>query len=421
MSSLPGRVMRASACASTFVAVVVATGTAHAAYTIGDEEKFLKIGGLLQFHAGTTQDAAPNGSSWETELYLRRIRLIAFGQLDKTFNFFVETDNPRYGYRGDFTGNTFIQDAFAEVNLDPAIQIDAGMMLVPFSHQGIQSAGSLLPIDYHPLLLYPAGTNRVWRDFGVQARGLLLDTHLEYRVGVFNGARGSALVPVLDPVTNAVTNGDALRNPKDLPRFTARLVGNVWDAEGGPGAGGFFADGIYLEEKPEGLVSPKRVLSLGVSGDFQPDLVVNTNAAGTAVTSRSAYYALSGDVFADIPVNPEATMSATGQVNAYYYALGDRGQNTVVSSGVSGIGLSAEAGFRYERIEPLVLVDWFNPTKNATGNETGKLLGLYGGVNYWVNAHTFNVKAQFGAAKAGAATGDGAWKMAALAQLQLSF
>lgn len=421
MSSLSGRALQALACASAFAAAIAFTGSAKAAYTIGDEEKFLKIGGLLQFQLGTTQDAAPNGTSWETEMSLRRIRLIAFGQLDKTFNFFVDTDNPRYGYRGNFAGDTYIQDAYAEVNFDPAIQLDLGMMLVPFSHQGIQGAGTLLAIDYHPTLVYPAGAQRVWRDFGIMARGLVLENHLEYRAGVFNGARGSALVPVVDPVTNAVTNGEALRNPKDLPRFTARVVGNVWDAEGGPGAGGFFAKGIYLDDKPEGLLSPKRVLSVGVSADVQPDMVVVLNAARTVVASRSAYWALAGDVFADIPVNPEASMSATGQVNAYYYNYGDRSQNVIVSPGVTGVAMSVEAGFRYERIEPLVLFDWFDPTKNAAGDQTGRLVGIYGGVNYWVSAHAFNVKAQFGAAQAGTATGKGEFKLAGLAQAQLSF
>jgi hypothetical protein len=66
------------------------------------------------------------------------------------------------------------------------------------------------------------------------------------------------------------------------------------------------------------------------------------------------------------------------------------------------------------------MVDWFNPTSNPAGDETGKLADVYGGLNVWIKGHSLNVKAQFGASRAGTPTGSGEWKMSGLAQTQLS-
>ena len=174
-------------------AVVIAaclglSSSAQAAYTIGTDETYLKIGGLLQARLELTENGAPNEKDLGTEFYIRRMRILFYGQINKWVNFFVETDNPNFGKNADFTPRMFIQDAYLELNLHSAIQIDVGMVLMPFSHHGYQGATSLMGLDYHGAMFkYVPGSHFIWRDYGVLVRGMPVGKWFEYRVGVFNG------------------------------------------------------------------------------------------------------------------------------------------------------------------------------------------------------------------------------------------
>ncbi len=391
--------------------VLCAVGSSHAAQTIGTEDNHVKIGGLLQAWAVSQEDGAPNGGT-ETDFYVRRIRLMFFGKVSPRVSFFVDTDTPNLGKGGDWSGRMFIQDAYVEYEAHEALQISGGMLLVPFSHHGMQGATTLLGVDYHAALLrYPNGSNLVWRDAGVMARGMPLGDVLEYRVGVFNGIRGNT-----KPVNKTATadDGSALawteqtdpRNPSDAPRVTARLTLNLFEPEGGPGVAGMFYDGIYLEPKPEGLVSPKTIVAFGGSVDWQKDANVTWNAVPAAgargVTGRSDYLAVAGDVFWDIPVGAQKIMSLNGQVNFFSFDHGDRGSPNAYYEGVpaasrlySGWGIAAEAGFRYDILQPVVSYDRF--TASDAPGDFGDYQAVAGGINAWLSGHTASLKMKVGA------------------------
>lgn len=415
---------------------MLATATqARADFKIGDEDTYLKIGALIQSWAALTGDAAPDGGT-ETELYLRRMRLMASGQTSEKVNFFFETDSPNFGLGGNHEVGTFIQDAWIELNLHRALQVDAGMLLVPFSHHGMQGATSLLTVDYHTKLLrYPLGSHKTWRDAGVMARGLLLNDILEYRIGVFNGVHGKAdLVPKSGYGTSWVQPADP-RNPSDRPRVTARVTVNAFEPEGGPGVAGYFYDGLYLRSDEDGISSPKKVLAFGVSVDWQKDLnpdwgpLSGTDAAGTPIRSvyeRTDYYAAAADVFWDLPLSEDRHMALSGQIDGYYYNYGDRNTRAawlnaddVDGKGregmFTGYGVMAEAGFRYESIQPVVAFDWYDSTK-APG-KLGDYVAVYGGFNYWFRGHETSLKVQAGASN----SNDTKWIPAEIVQLQLLF
>lgn len=408
----------------------------------GPGESFLKIGGLLQVRMESTKDAAPNGDSWDFDSYLRRMRLMFYGQLNKWVNFFIETDNPNFGKGGEWdVSNTFIQDAYLEINVHEAFQVDLGMLLLPFSHQGMQGATTLFGMDYHTgLVKYPSRSQKVWRDAGVMLRGLLAKKHIEYRFGLFNGARGK-IKTAKDPLDP--------RNPKDLPRLTGRLTFNVFEAEGGAGAGGMFYDGLYLSKTDAGIISPKTILAIGGSIDWQPDLNVEINNPAAranatdpyGVVDTTDYLAAAWDIFWDIPLGAKKIMSLNGQVNGYYYNHGDRSADvtTVVdetganvdlptnfayynvigdTASYTGLGLMSEVGFRYNWIQPLVMVDFFKSTKSdlpaagdvadmaaycaalgvkGCGENMGDMLAVYGGLNFYLLGHNTTFKLQAGA------------------------
>lgn len=426
----------AALCRAGAVALASAVALIHshavAAQTIGTDENHIKIGGLLQAWATTTEEGAPDGGTG-TEMYLRRMRLIVYGQVSERVSFFVETDIPNFGKNGDWSGRMFIQDAYVEYEAHEALQIAAGMLLVPFSHHGMQGATSLLGLDYHAALIrYPAGSNLVWRDGGVMIRGMPLGNVLEYRLGLFNGVHGNA-TPVDKSATDASgvviaqwEQGTDPRNPGDAPRVAGRLTLNLFDPEGGPGVGGMFYDGIYLKATPDGLTSPKTVVAFGGSFDWQRNVNVtwaDAPASGArAVADKDDYFAAAGDVFWDVPIGARKIMSVNGQVNFYLYDHGDRRVANAFYNGATGAGslytgwgISSEAGFRYDIIQPLVRFDHFESTK-ADGN-AGDYVAVAGGLNAWLSEHTTSIKIEVGAAKS---DGD-KWLTTGALQAQLLF
>jgi hypothetical protein len=392
--------------------VLLAAASSPAVQTLGTDDNHIKIGGLLQAWAVSQEDGAPNHGT-ETDFYVRRIRLMLFGKVSQRVSFFIDTDSPNLGKGGDWSGRMFIQDAYVEYEAHEALQIAGGMLLLPFSHHGMQGATTLLGVDYHAALLrYPHASNLVWRDAGLMVRGMPFGSVLEYRVGLFNGIRGNT-----KPESKTATTEDGTdlawreptdpRNPSDAPRVTARLTLNLFDPEGGPGVAGMFYDGIYLEPRPEGLVSPKTVVAFGGSVDWQKDANVTWDAIPATgvrgVAERSDYLAAAGDVFWDIPVGPEKIMSVNGQINFFAFDHGARGLGSVsyydgvpaASRLYSGWGVAAEAGFRYDIVQPIVRYDRF--TASDTEGDLGAYQAVAGGINAWLSGHTASLKMQIGA------------------------
>lgn len=377
-----------------------------------------------------------DGLDTRTTFYMRRIRFMLSGQFSDLVNYFAETDSFNFGKYGDFTPNVIIQDAWMELNPAPQFQLDVGMLLLPFSHQGMQGATTLNAIDYHSKLMrYPAG-GKVWRNVGLMVRGLLFSDVVEYRLALTTGIHkdrtsnpkdisvaAKPAVPATDS-TPAIAAVDAYtyknsvdpRNPKDWPRLTGRLTFNAFDAEGGPGVGGFFYKGLYLKETPDGIVSPKRVLAFGASIDWQKGANVTMKLPPTfkdkgttrGVDEYKDYLGVNADAFWDMPLNAKKTMAISGQVAFYYYNHGDRSEglsyyDLIANKDLfSGIGIASELGVRIHSIEPVISFDWYNSSKTKTPEGKDKLgdyMAVYGGINYFLAAHAVTFKLEVGAQK----------------------
>ena len=68
-------------------------------------------------------------------------------------------------------------------------------------------------------------------------------------------------------------------------------------------------------------------------------------------------------------------------------------ERTGVAQG--GTGFYAQAGFRHKFIEPLAFVDYLKAK-----NDSLTIVAAHGGVNFFINKHTFNVKVDLGYRKA---------------------
>lgn len=313
----------------------------QAVITVNENVNF-KLGVLGQFQAEwlenlVTDDNTPN-------LFARRVRLLFGGQVAKGVTFFVETDVPNLGRHvpggsKNISPGAIVQDAFATFQAPRWLALDAGLMFVPFSRSSIQSAATLLPIDYGAYTFTQSGPTQssIGRDTGFQARGYLHGNRLEFRLGAFQGAQ----VP----------------DPDRSLRFTGRVQYQLLEAEGT----GFFYTGTYL--------GTKRVAAIGAAFDTQDD-----------------YRAYDLDLFIDHPAGPGAV---TAQV---VYNRFD-GRDTFLTLPKQDV-VTVELGYFLPglKLSPVLQVARRDSDGPLPGDETRWSIG----VNYWLQRHNANIKAAYG-------------------------
>src|SRR5437764_9627802 len=170
------------------------TSRAQVLIKVNDDLNF-ELGVLGQFQADTLRDTGTDVTS--TNLFVRRLRLLFGGQVAKNVTFFVETDAPNLGKTlsgtKNITPSVIVQDAYGEFKFSTGFALDAGLMFVPFSRNAVQSAATLLPIDYGAYTFSQSAPEQssTGRDTGFQAKGYFLANHLEYRIGAFQGVRNA--------------------------------------------------------------------------------------------------------------------------------------------------------------------------------------------------------------------------------------
>ena len=321
--------------------VMTAAARAQASIKVNDNVS-IRFGTLLQGWGDWTQDPVSEGYS--QNLFLRRARLLVGGQVAKNITFFIETDNPNLG-RAPKSLNTgfIIQDALAEVKLSDPLTISAGLMFVPFCRNCIQSAATLLSLDYSSFafLATPATQSSVGRDIGFQAKGYFNGNRIEYRVGAFQGFRAAGS-----------------RNPL---RGVGRLQVNLFEAE----TPGIFYTGTYL--------GTKRVLAIGGGLDMQ---------AGPG----DNYKAWTINAFLDHPLTD--SVSVTAQVDYFAY---DGGQTFPTVAEQTAIFAEAGLYFRPMRLMPFVKFETQNFDAAAANDNTRYQAGF----TYYITGHNANLKVAY--------------------------
>jgi len=332
--------------AFSFLAICVlipSIASAQVVVKVNDNVNF-KFGTLMQAWADSAQDAT--SQSYAQNLFLRRFRFLVAGQLTPNISFFFETDNPNLGKnKGSNALNTGFetQDAFIEWKPtgSSAFIIDGGLMLPPLCRNCLESAGSLLSLDYGSFSFNEGGPTQsnVGRDTGFLAKGYLMGGHLEYRGGVFDGVRAA-------PVA------------KNRFRETARLQYNFWDTEAG-----YVYPGLYLGNK--------RILAVGVGGDRQQH-----------------YGAWSADGFLSLPTaakdafNGEATLlHFNGGTTFTALPLQD---DATIQAGFYFHGPKVMPFARYER------QDFKDASQDPKDNNRYQL-----GLGWYPNGHNFNIKGAY--------------------------
>lgn len=357
-------------------------------FTFG-ENKWVSLHYLLQAQGMYQQDQDNAGKQYYgSDAQVRRSRVILKGQVSEKVTFFMETDAPKQ--EGINSKNLFTQDAFIDYAIMDEFKIAVGHILLPFMHHDRSSAVSQLGVDYNSATVQ-VGSN-VWRDTGVEVRGLLFGGLIDYRVGAFDG-QDREWVTVDDSAPETATE-DTQLNKNDSLRYTGRVQLNFLDAEEG-----FYYSGNYLGKK--------KVLSLGGGVDYQQDVYAKD------VDKTDDYMAWTVDLTVDVPVGAGNSFALQGAYVQYnnnpkfdanpdeeeeYLDVGPTyAVNTYkgVTQTYESTAYFVQAGFLWNNMLQPVVKYWHTNTTLVEDGDEVQTTMLTGGLNYFINGHNANIKIEY--------------------------
>ena len=316
------------------------------------------------YNATMTQGQAPDGS-FNTDFYVRRMRLGAGGTLYKQFHFFILFDTPNFGRRGDYTGSTFVQELVVGIEPVQDVIIEGGFLDTLLTHVQLARSAATSIIEGPAFAFDLLNNARGNRMTGVQTRTLLFDPRILVRGGVYEGRRNYT-----PPTT--YKGAPVVVNPSGVPLFAAMIRLNLVGDETSSGYPGIYLDG-------------KTRVSLGAAAHYQrkgswiPD--AQGNPQGVA-----DYRVQAADLFADFALPGD--MEAVLQVAGYRF---DYGKNAAGNgSARSGIGAAGDIGYRIGKIEPQANFYWFN-----SDTKQNSYMRLAAGVNYFFHGHDAKLCAEF--------------------------
>jgi hypothetical protein len=367
------------------VLCLLAAGTANAAKISFSEKGFIDVGGLVQAQYRMEQDAAGSGHDISNDFLLRRARLIISGQFNENIGFLVDTDVSYATGPGTTTnavaGTTatsifnsiYLLDALATYKFGKELMIDAGLMLLPFSHNSMTSGSKYATVNNFPSY-FAGNSQRGTRDVGVGVRGLLLDDRIYYKLGIYNGVQTST--------------GATGLNPGDAPRFAGMIRFNIAGKEDG-----YSFCQVCFAKTP--------IISVGVMSDFQANATRPTAPTGvtTAPTALGLqkYWSVGVDAFADIPFSEDVELSVEALFNKI-----DNGENAPAS----GWGVSGMISLRFGIFGPYFQIETFQsdaqyvgftrttPTGTVIAAAAGDITTYRGGFSLYVYQHIYKISAE---------------------------
>jgi hypothetical protein len=253
----------------------VSAGPARAQWIVKSEDgkASIKLGLLAQ--GRSEWGKIENIDAVSQNLYVRRARIILGGEVHPRVSFFLDTDSPGLGGippqdSVKSYGGQYVQDLVVTAAVIDGIRLDGGLILVPTSYNHLQSAATHLALDYGPYTFVENDPmqEKVGRDAGLQARGVIAGKLVEYRLGVFQGVRGRENV-----------------NPL---RATGRVSLHPFKTA----SNNFFYTGNGFGKT--------KVLCLGAAADVQKD-----------------YRSIHGDLYAEIPLAEGSCLTLQTDVSSY--------------------------------------------------------------------------------------------------------
>ncbi|HET9676337.1 MAG TPA: hypothetical protein VFP21_02400 [Solirubrobacterales bacterium] len=284
----------------------------------------LNLGVNVQTHVLFNENGTPDGGGWSSDVFMRRTRLAANGDVSKYFWFFFQVDNTNFGKYGSFTGRMVVQDAvFAwgptGTTGSDVLLIEAGIIRIPSTRGTITNVNNNFTVDGHPDLIRGFNGNffNANRSTGVEVRGWALNKKIGFRGGPFLGVKPSA--------------ADLGLNTKTYPLLAGIVNFNFLGTQ----EGGFSYETIYFAKEP--------LLSISLGGGYQSQAVrVAKGVSDFKTASTTAYL--------EYPFSEDAEVIAI--FNGYRHSMGTGSRDT-------GWGWSADLAYRFKWVRPYATWEMF--------------------------------------------------------------
>lgn len=250
--------------------------SAGAALQIG-EQGSMNINYAVQVWAQSRgyRSATDSGSSFDT--FLRRNRITFSGQYDDAVGYYAQIEAGNDSKDGNDNRSVYYRDAYVTLDYTDGARFIVGRFKNTFSRENLEACLEPLTLDRAEVISYaPFGGSR---DTGIAMWGNLADAAFQYRFMIADGREGPEVA-------------------KDSPRFTARVHWSPLDPEYDYGY-----RGTYL--------GTRKIFTLGMGFDYQPDVAYANYAARSDMVDYSAFTA---DVFWEQP-----TTSGTYTMSAAYF------------------------------------------------------------------------------------------------------
>lgn len=277
-ATLIRRELRAALASGAFLAGVCGTAAAGPTLRV-DDDSYVTLTYALQSWVQDRDYTSATDSGGTTDFFLRRNRISLFGQYNDYVGFYVQVDAQSDGKGGVDDKSVFYRDAYVTVDYTDAARFIVGRFKNTFTRENLEGCLEPLTLDRAEIIAYtPFGGTR---DTGVAVWGNLADGKLQYRLMMADGREGDEVV-------------------KDSMRLTGRVHVSLWDPEYEYGY-----LGTYL--------GTKKVLTIGASYDYQPDVAYSDFVMKTGAKDYSAWTA---DVFMEYP-SAAGTWTLSGAVMDY--------------------------------------------------------------------------------------------------------
>jgi hypothetical protein len=377
--------MKATKVLTVALATLLIPAAAHAVkIPLPIEGATLNLSFQLQTQFLMQENGATNGNDNSYDIFIRRSRLLVNGDINQNFSYLIQFDNPNYGKKGNFNGRGIVQDAWVGwaptgITGPTVFYIDAGLLLIPFSHNGLESTTNFITADIQTDSLrgLNAGVLTGLRDTGVQVRGWAFNKKVGFRGGVYEGVRAASTA-----VADAGKPGNQL-TPKSNPQFAGFINFDIIGSE----EGGWLYGAYKWGKDP--------ILSLGASGLYQSQ-ALRKNGDPTGALGIADQQMVSADMYLNLPMTEAAELVAEATV---YFA---RNGSNSVDTGIGGFG---DIGYRFGAIAPYVGYEFFSADScdgNLTTLQCAPLLGTKNdsrnfkvGLNFFINKNLNHINAEF--------------------------
>jgi hypothetical protein len=337
-------------CRALALALLLAPAAYATKVPIPIEGATLNVSVQIQSQMQINQNGTPDGTNPSYDFFMRRTRILVNGDISQNFTYLFQIDNANFGKFGNFALRAIIQDAWVGfapggITGGSVLYFDAGILLIPISHQLLMSTTNFVTADVQTDGFRFLNNNyQGLRDTGIQIRGWALDKKIGFRGGVYEGNTPASVVVGGAPAqlnqataagANVACTPATCITPKRNPMFGGFINFNIIGSE----EGGWLYGAYKWGKDP--------ILSVGFADNYQ-SLAVRNFGNGN-LNDQNIF---SADVYLNLPLGGEA-----GEVvlDATYYQSSNGG-----NSGNTGQGVSAALGTRFGKVGVYVAGDYFS-------------------------------------------------------------